>query len=1175
MKLYIYVIAFLLANNFLFVEAIGESNSNRKPTFSHYESPYKGFATKHVTWARPWCKGKTRMLVLLPAIGKKIDFIRPGTIQRDVVELIQRFDLECDSMMMVGSKTGLPAPGKQAEKDLKYLLTNRKYDVIALANVSFLSLSKEMQYYILKQVTDGTGLVCIGIKPTRLFSDKWQIDVPEGLVQGAGIEQTMSSFGQLPRTLPTKTGDLIQTFRLGKARGVFVKYPVKVSALLPKQSYSIENRAAYEYWSAWIGKTILWAAGKLGNTEILPDEALNCRIHAKSRAGKKLSLGVTVKNIRGETVGHYIQQVHIGKNGETVVKLKHSHLPNGTYFAELLLNSERTIEAFACQKFKVSQEIKLNSVKLDREYAELGEIITVKVAPPQNRADSLRFELITADSRIISCCEEKLPAENLEIPFKITADMIPTTAMYIRVSLLKDSEVQDTKDLPFYVTLRNRQGFKFVIWDCPWDVLGYDWLKRLRDEAGVTSILSKGTTEVHAANSISLLIYLTTSLNRTSLDKKGYNQPFCWNDTQSITKFFNKLLNSKNCQLARQRGILGWSFGDEPHISMSCKSPTCVKAYHQYLESRYNGNINKLNEVWGEKYKKFSDVKLSKNNDLVEVAAYRTKNFSRWLDRQMFLQKTFLNVFKTVKPLIKKYDPKAEIGFEGAGRLGAGQDIEGIVETCDFWVTYDNPVFSIMDHLAPQNFMSCKWTGYNRPMDNLIQYTNESIMRGGDSICWWRMDVRGEYEGFMRSDMEFSPRIQGFLSEMKCYMEGLGDLLVKSKQADDGVRMFYSPQSILAAGCGKYAKFGSASGEYREIFRILEKLGVGWRTITPKLISKGHLTSDQVKVLILPSVALLDDQTAEKIQKFVQAGGTVIANVIPGVFDKYCRPRSESILVNLFGVKQVGPLKIRKFKPDFKVMGYRIELPGSRYDANLRPAGAKVLSRKGNVVYVNKFGRGKAILLNSTLGYYSRVRGTPMVKGIHGMFDHFLRRAGVCPAITARPVNPNVVGMIGISIWGNGDGYILGVQNRNNSSEEIQFRIPTNHKIIALRTNTNFDIVARQKIIIPAHRVRYFAIVPQLPEKIKVALSTSCKPGQKVTATITKLPENYSDALLVELIDPQGRKQLWSRKVIVTSGQQTQYTWVPAFNDLAGRWNLKITSVIGGDIILSGINLIK
>ena len=64
------------------------------------------------------------------------------------------------------------------------------------------------------------------------------------------------------------------------------------------------------------------------------------------------------------------------------------------------------------------------------------------------------------------------------------------------------------------------------------------------------------------------------------------------------------------------------------------------------------------------------------------------------------------------------------------------------------------------------------------------------------------------------------------------------------------------------------------------------------------------------KVLILPATLCLSDAEAREIKKFCSAGGTVIADYLPGVWDQHGKGRADGgVLDEMFGVRHDPKMK--------------------------------------------------------------------------------------------------------------------------------------------------------------------------------------------------------------------------------------------------------------------------
>jgi hypothetical protein len=80
--------------------------------------------------------------------------------------------------------------------------------------------------------------------------------------------------------------------------------------------------------------------------------------------------------------------------------------------------------------------------------------------------------------------------------------------------------------------------------------------------------------------------------------------------------------------------------------------------------------------------------------------------------------------------------------------------------------------------------------------------------------------------------------------------------------------------------------------------RVLEHRGVQPRYVTEDMIA--DLRAQGIKVLILPHAIAMSREAADAVLSFAKAGGTVIADEQPAIFDRHGRRLPESYLADLF-----------------------------------------------------------------------------------------------------------------------------------------------------------------------------------------------------------------------------------------------------------------------------------
>ncbi len=1098
-----------------------------------YGAGYEGYVTPHVLWGRPWSKGNVRALVFVSGVplgGKaSSEYTKPGFSERDAIELVQRFDISVDTVMMCSPDSGITVPGRASYERLRGLLRNNRYDVIVLGNVSFDSLKSEIRYYILKQVQRGAGLVCVGFKPKRIFIEKNKLTEPECLIRLAGVWH--SSF------LHLRKGEgeaevmrrIIDVYRLGKTRGVYVHYPIRPIALTPGMIYSRENAALYEYWNAWVGRVILWVAGRLSDIELKDGERGNeFIISNRGDKNENVDVDICYKDVLGEFIGKREKRcLSIGAGGFAKIGLKLPCVGNGRYYAEIIVRGRDGVKAFGCKVLEFRGNPKILSARSDKIFVEEGESITVRVRSEYVVGGEIRIELVDAHGRTIyrksySLGDGRRFANDivgLTARLKMRDVLCVTSAMRVRVSLMSGSgKIFDRKDIRIGVTHRNQEGFKFVVWGERTDVLSYYAFKRLAERFGLKGAVS-WVPEPLAANNVSQVAYVTKIVR--PVKRNGKYVPFSWADNEGIDRYLRTKIDSAVWRKARGYGVMVWSLGDEPATSSVDDSMAYKRAYREYLRKRY-GRIDKLNRIWKSKYRDFSEIDVLEKGDLKEESARRRGLYGRWYDRHYFMRHVFTNVFSRFKPIARKMDSKAKIGFEGAGELGKNPDIEGLVGVNDFWVTYNDVAFDIIRGLTGRDFICSKWMGYHKDAGHLISYAWDTIFRGADSLWWWRFDGIGKYNGLIKSNLEFWPQARELGDSLRILNEGLGDWLVDSDRAYDGVAIYYSHVSSAASGCKENLRFGSYAAGHEAFISLLRNLGVGYKYITANRIRKGELRSGKVKVLLLVKAHAIGDDVAKLMKDFVAGGGMIIADVLPGTFDEYCCVRREG--------------SVLKF------------------------------------VFDDKRFSGRAVLLNRTIDDYIVEKTSGRGEKLRRRFYELFSRVGI-RLMDFKIQNGRARGNVYFGRWRAGDVRIIGLLN--SSSDVIRgnlvfdkMDIESDQKdadyVYGIDPSGDYGKIKNVRVELKAYRPVFFALSKERLLSPKLVLPEHIESGKEATISITGLSKKGKEGLFVWLEGPNGRCAFWSRRVVLSNNGRGEYRWMPAFEDVAGRWKIHVKALAGG-----------
>ncbi len=181
-------------------------------------------------------------------------------------------------------------------------------------------------------------------------------------------------------------------------------------------------------------------------------------------------------------------------------------------------------------------------------------------------------------------------------------------------------------------------------------------------------------------------------------------------------------------------------------------------------------------------------------------------------------------------------------------------------------------------------------------------------------------------------------------------------------------------------------------------------------------IEENALVQRGFKVFIMPTSQSLTAREATAIAGFARSGGTVMADLRPGVLNSVLNPADPGLLDDLFGITRPdGMGSTVRLDLALPLNGVVYNLPDTHVDEGLRLASGAALggTSQAPAVIRNSFGQGRGILLNVGLGnYYDAWRGegsnvvdlrnTPWGEDVRGLVTELLAMSGVSSRLQTR-----------------------------------------------------------------------------------------------------------------------------------------------------------------------------
>ncbi len=426
-------------------------------------------------------------------------------------------------------------------------------------------------------------------------------------------------------------------------------------------------------------------------------------------------------------------------------------------------------------------------------------------------------------------------------------------------------------------------------------------------------------------------LHLSSEANRSAVSRKKtvVVRPNSLADPKTIQILQDHL--RKNVATTKNGPVVAYAFDDEISLGVFNSpaevdgSELSVKGYREWLRKTY-GDIGKLNAEWGTALKDFSEAQPCSFEDVRAAHAappFARWNLSRWMDWRSYMDTQFADCLADLTRFTNTLDPATPAGFVGGQQPSpyGGYDYSKICKSIQWIEAYDiggtcEILRSLWKWPERRPYVQTWFSTGDPKRDSwFLWYYMVHGCRG--VIAWpdrggsWFHYKGGGLAPFIAANAETIREVQGDVSKF---------ILDPDTQFDaDPIALYYSHPSVQASWAMDVVPHGgtwpnrsssmdnanSSSGRNRTAWmKILEDCGYQYNVVTPEDVVGGGLQRDGYKVLILGRTICMSDAEAAAIRKFVEGGGTVIADYLTGVLDEHGKGRPDGALDDLFGIKR-------------------------------------------------------------------------------------------------------------------------------------------------------------------------------------------------------------------------------------------------------------------------------
>lgn len=546
-----------------------------------------------------------------------------------------------------------------------------------------------------------------------------------------------------------------------------------------------------------------------------------------------------------------------------------------------------------------------------------------------------------------------------------------------------------------------------------------------------------------------------------------------------------------------------------------------------------------------------------------------------WIDVQRFMQKAWVDDMVLIKDTARAIDPALWVGTQAA--------------------SYTPDVYTRLDYIAPYYedrltkvavsrgaarrpglFGGCMGTyGDKAPTQTGRRATIwQTLFAGGTGIYYWMfaMDM-GTTADLYLNDKHSRWQCE-VLSEVT---RGPGELFT-------GCQRIFHPALVLDSQLSticdqldaKKEPITSQPNSVGAFQYALEDLGVNPHTIEDTDLTDEFFRSNQTRLLVLPGVCSMSDRAVAVVRKFVEDGGTVVADVVPGLRMPNGTPRSSAPLADVFGVEHDVNGATKRVRGALACQGtdFGEALADPRVKAVKAQAGGAIA--KAPVLLENAFGRGRAFLMNASFSTYPahRTEGGDLWRAWNGLMKRISQAANLKPEFTWTSGGRETPG-VEISGFRNGRGYLLGVEDLATADSQdarrtVEIALPARFYVYDIRRGSFVGQTDVLKADLPRGGHRAYSLMPYNVTGVDAKLNkANAARGDTVVLStdLTLEPPGKRDlhVLRVEVVDPAGKTFYpFERVVRMPETGPLALEFTTSVDDPAGDWRVVVTDVNTG-----------
>lgn len=403
-----------------------------------------------------------------------------------------------------------------------------------------------------------------------------------------------------------------------------------------------------------------------------------------------------------------------------------------------------------------------------------------------------------------------------------------------------------------------------------------------------------------------------------------------------VREYIDRYFKEAITEFREHPAVFGYDVFNEAHFRSD--DPYTVCEYQKWLMKKYK-TIENLNRLWYRRYESFAQIKPDKRRSAYSIWSSILPD----LEYERFRSITLTDICQFLYDTAKKYDSDHPVIIDGTSAQIMSDQV--ILRNNDEFAVAKIPDMygsTFYPKSWGKNYRSTPWTMsmyYSIPAGaarkakkpyivNELQTHTQSVLTPGSEVTpqelynwifmcmftgscgmqlWrWRPFLHGyQSTGRGLTSMDGIPNKRAErVKELVSLIRNQTDLFEQFQPIESGVKIAVSYGSRLYFDA--FLKWNNSfwKENVEGWYRLFWDKG-----LNPEFTDLEDLQGEEAKVLILPSIISISEQTAENLEEYVKNGGILIADGRMGSVDEYGRVPAEGIpgarLSRLFGFREL------------------------------------------------------------------------------------------------------------------------------------------------------------------------------------------------------------------------------------------------------------------------------